>query len=1031
MEFLPANKAYQLTPSQGFRTFIKIQNKNKPCFYEPFSPVRNASDQEIKNKMVIRPFDLTIIEHNEALGIETEVSYFTLANEPFAALVREVSIKNTSKRPLELEFLDGASVIVPYGVNNFFLKEMSRTIEAWMMAEYAAKDIAVYKLTTDPRDTAQVSLIKGAHFYRGFQDRGEGIPIMPIVDPLLIFGPMSDFSYPLNFLKSKSFSVPSGQAAKNKTPCAFSLIKAKLKSGASKKFCSLVGHVFDINDIKKYKIDSIGGDFVAKKKIQNRELIEGIMDRVFTSSGLKAFDLYARQTYLDNVLRGGLPCSFSLDGHKKSIYVFSRKHGDLERDYNKFLISATYFSEGEGNYRDVNQNRRCDIFFNTLLCEKNIADFMNLIQLDGYNPLIFKGERFVVPEDAFEQSALARCFHEKDSKKMAHILSKPFALGEVLHYIEENKVYLSCALDDFVRQILLAARPMDISVFGEGYWSDHWAYNTDLLENFYALFPDRMKWLLFEKNDFTYYDTHIFVKPRSARYCVQHGEVRQCHSLGIDEEKNAVIHKRHEEKNRVRIGHGEGEVLKTTLLDKFLCLIVNKMATLDPYGVGIEMEADKPNWYDALNGLPGLLGSSISETFELKRLIEFLKKIFSELNIPAEEGVLVVNELHEFFSGMLSLLTDGGMGCFDFWDKSNALKEAYRLKVSRGTADKPSKKISVCEFFRFSDAAIRKLNSGIENGYDPKSGYYYTYFTHQMSKHDSLVDDSGKHVVVAKEFRQQRLPLFLEGFMHALRTEHAKAAKIFEVVRKSPLFDPKLKMYRVNASLEKESFEIGRAKAFTPGWLENESIWLHMEYKYLLEVLKNKLYDEFYEDFFNVLVPFQKPQVYGRSILENSSFIVSSAHPDASLHGAGFVARLSGSTAELTHMWLLMNMGQAPFFLDGSGHLALRFRPALSSRLFSRRPGGEGSYADIDGVRHSVRFEVNTYTFLFLGKTLVTYINPKRKDTFGRDGVRVVRIALFNENKLLIETEKGVIDAPYAEQVRQGKVDRIYVWLEK
>jgi hypothetical protein len=36
-------------------------------------------------------------------------------------------------------------------------------------------------------------------------------------------------------------------------------------------------------------------------------------------------------------------------------------------------------------------------------------------------------------------------------------------------------------------------------------------------------------------------------------------------------------------------------------------------------------------------------------------------------------------------------------------------------------------------------------------------------------------------------------------------------------------------MYKVNAPVEGESHEIGRCRALTPGWLENESICLHME----------------------------------------------------------------------------------------------------------------------------------------------------------------------------------------------------------
>src|SRR3989344_1069318 len=106
-------------------------------------------------------------------------------------------------------------------------------------------------------------------------------------------------------------------------------------------------------------------------------------------------------------------------------------------------------------------------------------------------------------------------------------------------------------------------------------------------------------------------------------------------------------------------------------------------------------------------------------------------------------------------------------------------------------------------------------------------------------------------------------------------------------------------MYKDNAPLKSAPVEIGRARVFTPGWLENESVWLHMEYKYLLEMLKGGLHDEFFQDFKKALVPFQPAERYGRSVLENSSFIVSSVFPDPSYHGVGFVARLSGSTAEV------------------------------------------------------------------------------------------------------------------------------------
>lgn len=54
-------------------------------------------------------------------------------------------------------------------------------------------------------------------------------------------------------------------------------------------------------------------------------------------------------------------------------------------------------------------------------------------------------------------------------------------------------------------------------------------------------------------------------------------------------------------------------------------LAVIKFATLDPLGMGVEMEGGKPGWNDAMNGLPGLLGSGTPETFELLRLLRFLR----------------------------------------------------------------------------------------------------------------------------------------------------------------------------------------------------------------------------------------------------------------------------------------------------------------------------------------------------------------------------------------------------------------------
>jgi hypothetical protein len=198
--------------------------------------------------------------------------------------------------------------------------------------------------------------------------------------------------------------------------------------------------------------------------------------------------------------------------------------------------------------------------------------------------------------------------------------------------------------------------------------------------------------------------------------------------------------------------------------------------------------------------------------------------------------------------------------------------------------------------------------------------------------------------------------------------------------------------------------EIGRLRAFTPGWLENESIFLHMEYKYLLELLRAGLYEEFFEDFRNALVAFQDPARYGRSPLENSSFIVSSAHPDKSMHGAGFVARLTGATAEFLSMWNLMMAGQNPFFVENN-ELCLRLRPALPGWLF-----------DNDG----------RVSFTFLGQCQVTYINPSRLNTYD-DTINIRSMNIYSDAGQ-IEIHGDVIGSPHASLVREGKIRQIEVF---
>jgi len=48
-----------------------------------------------------------------------------------------------------------------------------------------------------------------------------------------------------------------------------------------------------------------------------------------------------------------------------------------------FTNLPSSYSQGNGNFRDVAQNRRCDVLLEPRVGDYNIRTFMNLIQTDG------------------------------------------------------------------------------------------------------------------------------------------------------------------------------------------------------------------------------------------------------------------------------------------------------------------------------------------------------------------------------------------------------------------------------------------------------------------------------------------------------------------------------------------------------------------------------------------------------------------------------------------------------------------------
>ena len=975
MEFFPAHQSYQNVKRTGFRTFLKKDG----VYFEAFA------DESEKHRMMIHQNGLEIEETNAAHQIRTHVTYFTLPEEKTGALVRKVTVENLSDKAAEVEMLDGMPACIPYGVSNDDLKTMGSLVKAWMQVEHVETGVPFYRVRASIVDTASVTEVVGGNFSFGALEDGTRLPA--IVDPDIVFAYDTTLTKAVNFEKEGIEALQNmEQVTQNQFPCSFYGMKKTLASSEALTVYEVIGQVESYETLRKFTAKKMDGAFFEVKLSRTKELVDDLCSHIDTHTASPEFDAYCRYTYMDNVLRGGYPI---LLGKDKVFYVYSRKHGDLEREYNYFSMLPEFYSQGNGSYRDVNQNRRCDNFFTPYVGTENIRTFYNLIQLDGYNPLSIEKVTYVLEKEAGERIFASLPAGRKEA--FIDALQKPFTPGAFFRLADDMA---EAEAQSYFEQVMTEAVSQMNGSFGEGYWSDHWTYNLDLIESYLQIYPEKEKELLSEEN-YTWFLSQAAVNPRRKRYVKTAEGIRQYHALKEESRRNTP-------EKLVRAAYGRGDVVRSTLLEKLLTLCVTKFAALDAYGMGVEMEGGKPGWYDALNGLPGLFGSSMAETYELGRMLRYVLSVLekypgtcSMLRETADFMEQVEGAAAAEKSVLLREKEAAG-----YWNRVNDIKEDYWKKVYDGISGEKVDKESE-ELVRTLTLFLEIVRAGIDKACAMEDGICPTYFSFEVT--DYTEDENG---ILPKHFAVKQIPLFLEGPVRFLKLDKTMEEKrnLYAAVKNSDLYDEKLSMYKVNASLKDASYEIGRAKAFTPGWLENESIWLHMEYKYLLELLRSGMYGEFFEDFHKAAVPFLDPAVYGRSIYENSSFIASSRNPDEKIHGKGFVARLSGSTIEFISMWKLMMFGRHVFAVK-NGALIFMPEPAIPAYLIPE-----------DGMIETT----------LLGETEVAYRLEEKKDYVpGQYTVRGMHFLYKNGNEA--DVDAGYVSGKLAEDVRARKVERIEI----
>lgn len=1007
MEFHPANTAYERTSLKGFRTFIRKDGS----FYEAFGSYNPSAVR----RMEIEKNAFSITE--EYCGLKIAVEYTVLPGESIGALVRRVTVENASDTETQLELLDGMPQIIPYGIQNGQYKEMSNLQKSWADIKNIENNAPLFTMRASSDDSAEVSEVEGGYFYLVVAE-GKLVPV--IYDKDVVFDYDNSLVVPVTFVEQGLEGVSGKeQCFANKVPCAFASFRRNLKAGEKLEFTAFAGYASSVELLNGKAAEFCGEGYVEKKAGEARSLVDSFTADVKTHTANPLFDQYMEQCYLDNFLRGGYPFVMGKGEKKSVVHLFSRKHGDPERDYNFFSIAGEYYSQGNGNYRDVCQNRRNDVFFNPGIGDFNVRQFYSLIQMDGYNPLEIRPSTFEIQEENKEEALkLVHRFVPEKAKPLEKLLEKPFTPGQITNVIAQYQLKVQGRETELVEELLELSGQRIEAGFGEGYWSDHWDYNLDLVENYLLIYPEQKEKLLFGDSSYRFYDSVGVVRPRRDTYVINKGKVRQYGSMEHCREKESRPGFQAGGTNWLK--DREGKEVTTTLFGKMVTLAVNKFALLDPFGLGIEMEGGKPGWNDAMNGLPGLFGSSMPETMELKRLVTFMAAEAAARD--GKETMELPEELASFMRDIRELLAKQereGLSTQAYWESVADLREAFREKIKLCTSGE-KQSVTFEELTDTLNAFAGKLECAVEKAMELGNGIMPTYFTCEAVSYEEVKNEDGSPRISpyglpsarVKEFKQTVLPYFLEGPARMLAAcdekDRVRAGEMCARIKDSDMYDRKLKMYKTSVSIEELSMENGRVRAFTPGWLERESVFLHMEYKYFLGMLKAGLYKEFYEAIGDALIPYQKPEVYGRSILENSSFLASSANPDSKVHGQGFVARLSGSTVEMLSMWISMFLGEKGFYTE-NGQVNLKLAPRLSADMF-----------DGQGIA----------SFTLCRRCKVTYHNTTGLDTFGGRCAKVVRMVLHKDGSEIPVTG-DTLKGEQALWAREGRLQAIDAYLEE
>lgn len=244
--------------------------------------------------------------------------------------------------------------------------------------------------------------------------------------------------------------------------------------------------------------------------------------------------------------------------------------------------------------------------------------FLSLVQADGYNPLTVATTNFKIPSDKLPALVVSLGITDDEhAKALTLILAKPFRVGQLFKDMKSGGIEFSLDRNLFLTKVIDVAEQVTAAQFAQnGFWADHWTYTLDLVENYVSIFPDKEEHFLWESEPIPFYMSPAIVKSRADRYLLVenpakpgtqsirvYSAIAAWGEAAFPAERLNQMNDIFKSPNFVADPSGAGGIWQTSkagvpfttsAIGKLFILGILKFSTLDPMGMGVEMEGGKP-----------------------------------------------------------------------------------------------------------------------------------------------------------------------------------------------------------------------------------------------------------------------------------------------------------------------------------------------------------------------------------------------------------------------------------------------------